>query len=255
MPERRFDPQSLAADTTLAGRTIPSPGRRLAALGLDFLLLLPPTVAAAVLFAALALRWTDPAGYAALKTSVLAMPEDPAARHAVLRDLAPLLARVDADGLPAAVRADVEAGELDRAAERLSGLELLIALDLGDGEAAPVKPDTVRLRVERLIPGALRSAALFLVPAIYFAVATCRWGATAGKRLLGLRVVRLDGRRLSLFAAIERFGAYFGIAGTLGLGLLDLWRDPNRRLGHDRAADTLVIRDGRRKGKRSAGAT
>ncbi|MEO8198248.1 MAG: hypothetical protein ABI689_16135 [Thermoanaerobaculia bacterium] len=50
------------------------------------------------------------------------------------------------------------------------------------------------------------------------------------------------GGRLSSFNAIERFGAYFGILGTLGLGILDLWRDPNRRLGHDRAVDTVVVR-------------
>ncbi len=205
------------------------------AFGLDVLLLVVPTVAAATLSAALALRLSDPPGYAALETAVLAMPAEPAARKAVMRDLAPLLARIDADGLPAAAKADVEAGELDRAADRLAGMELLVALDLGDGKPAALQANTVRLRVERLIPDLLRSAALFFVPAIYFAVATARWGTTAGKRFLGLRVVRLDGRALSLFEGIERFGAYFGLFGTMGLGLFELWRDPNRRLGHDRA--------------------
>ena len=102
--------------------------------------------------------------------------------------------------------------------------------------------DTVRLALERLIPDAIRTAALFFVPAIYFAIATARWGTTVGKRLLGLSVVRLDGRPLTLFEGIERFGAYFGLLGTLGLGLFDLWRAPNRRLGHDRAVDTVVVR-------------
>ena len=253
MSERLFDPGIVRRRAQLAGRTLPSPWRRWIAFGLDFVLLIVPTVGAAALSAALALRLADPTAYAALKTAVLAMPEEPAARKAVMRDLAPLLARIDADGLPAAVKADVEAGELDRAADRLAQWELLVALDLGGGKPAALRANTVRLPVERLIPDVLRSAALFFVPAIYFAVATSRWGATAGKRLLGLRVVRLDGRALSLFEGIERFGAYFGIFGTLGLGLFELWRDPNRRLGHDRAAETVVIRDSRRRRLRAGG--
>ena len=120
MSERLFDPESFAVAPQLAGRTLPSPGRRWIAFGLDFVLLIVPTLGAAALSAALALRLADPTAYAALKTAVLAMPEEPAARKAVMRDLAPLLARIDADGLPAAVKADVEAGELDRAADRLA---------------------------------------------------------------------------------------------------------------------------------------
>jgi uncharacterized RDD family membrane protein YckC len=251
MSERLFDPESFAVAQELVGRKLPSPWRRLLAFALDFLLLILPTLGTAALCAALALRLSDPTGYRALKVAVLAMPEEPAARKAVMRDLAPLLARIDADGLPAAVKAYVEAGELDRAADRLAAMELLVALDLGDGNAVPIRANTVRLRVERLIPDVLRSAAVFFVPAIYFAVATARWGATVGKRLLGLRVARLDGRALSLFDSIERFGAYFGLFGTLGLGLFELWRDPNRRLGHDRAADTVVIRDARRGGRQA----
>jgi uncharacterized RDD family membrane protein YckC len=103
-------------------------------------------------------------------------------------------------------------------------------------------PGTIRLPIERLIPVGLRNAALFLVPALYFAIATSRWGPTIGKRLFGLEVVRLDGRPLSLLQGLERFGSYFAVLGTLGLGLLDLWRNPNRRLAHDLAAETVVVR-------------
>ena len=242
MTARLFDSQSLALDPTLGGQALPSPRRRLAAFAIDYALLLLPTLATALLFAGLALRWSDPAGYSAVRAAVFAMPQEPAAQHAVLRDLARVLAHIDAEGLSAAVKADVEAGDLDRAADRLADAELLIALDLGGGEPAHLASNTARLGVERLIPAGIRTAALFFVPAIYFAVATSRWGTTLGKRLLGLRVLRLDGRPLTLFEGIERFGAYFGILGTLGLGLFDLWRDPNRRLGHDRAVDTVVIR-------------
>jgi len=248
MSDRLFDPRSFAVDPALVGQPLASPGRRVAAFAVDYALLLLPTVAAAVFFAGLALRLKDPAGYAAVKTAVFAMPTEPAAQHALMRDLAPLLVRIDADGLPAAVKAAVEAGDLDGAADRLAQKELLIALDVGGGQATRVSPKSVRLALERLIPDAVRTAALFFVPAIYFAVATARRGTTFGKRLLGLRVVRLDGKPISLFDGVERFGAYFGILGTLGLGLFDLWRDPNRRLGHDRAVDTVVIHVGGRPG-------
>ncbi len=43
----------------------------------------------------------------------------------------------------------------------------------------------------------------------------------------------------------ERFGGYFASFGTFGLGLLDLWREPNRRLTHDRVSNTIVVRRGR----------
>lgn len=241
MPDRLFDSHAFTVDPTLRGQALPSPRRRAFAFALDYLLLLLPTAMAAILITALALRTTDAAGYSALKTAIFAMPKDPAAQHALLRDLAPVLARIEAEGLPAAARAAIEAGDLDGAAELLAESELLIALDVGGGEPRSLRPNTVRLDLERLIPSAIRTAALFLVPAIYFAVATSRFGTTVGKRLLGLHVVRLDGRPLTLFEGIERFGAYFGILGTLGLGLFDLWRDPNRRLGHDRAVDTVVL--------------
>ena len=240
--ERVFDPETLAIAASLAGRTLPSPRRRLAAFAVDYGLLLVPTVAAALFFSGLALRVTDPAGFRAVRQAAFGLPEEPAAQRALMRDLTPVLARFDADGLPAAVKADVEAGDVDRAADRLTSAKILIALDLGGGAPTALPPETIRLPIERLIPVGLRNAALFLVPALYFAIATSRWGTTIGKRLFGLEVVRLDGRPLSLLQGLERFGSYFAVLGTLGLGLLDLWRNPNRRLAHDLAAETVVVR-------------
>ncbi|MEO7975449.1 MAG: hypothetical protein ABIU84_17855 [Thermoanaerobaculia bacterium] len=38
----------------------------------------------------------------------------------------------------------------------------------------------------------------------------------------------------------------FAVAlGNPGPGLCDLWKDPNRRVGHDRAVDTVVARSAR----------
>ena len=240
-PERCFDSESLAITPALSGRRLPSPRRRMAAFAVDASLLLVPTFAAALLFSTVALRVVDPVGYHALRQAMFDMPSAPAEQHAMMRGLAPVLVRAQADGLPAAVAADVEAGDLDRAADRLKDANLLVSLTL-TGASSQVAPNTIRLELERLVPEVFRSAAMFLVPAIYFAVTTSLWRKTIGKWVLGLEVVRIDGRRLSLVQGFERFGSYFAILGTLGIGILELWRDPNRRLAHDLAAGTVVVR-------------
>ena len=45
-----------------------------------------------------------------------------------------------------------------------------------------------------------------------------------------------------LFESFERAAAYLEIPATLGLCLISLWRDPNRRLPHDRVVHTAVLR-------------
>ncbi|WP_412067176.1 RDD family protein [Rubrivirga sp. IMCC43871] len=77
----------------------------------------------------------------------------------------------------------------------------------------------------------------------YFTLTLAFWnGYTPGKRLLGVRVVRLDGRRVSLWAAFERFGGYIAglVTGLLGFAQV-LW-DPNRQGVQDKIAGTAVVR-------------
>ncbi len=80
MSERIFDPQAHIVDPALAGRSLPSPRRRVLAFAIDYVLLLLPTAAAALLFAGLALRLSDPAGFAAVWAAASGMPREPAAR-------------------------------------------------------------------------------------------------------------------------------------------------------------------------------
>ena len=63
-----------------------------------------------------------------------------------------------------------------------------------------------------------------------------------GKWITKIQVVRLDGHHLTWLESFERFVAYLHIPATLFIGLVDLWHDPNRRMGHDRAAHTAVLR-------------
>ncbi|MEN8144522.1 MAG: RDD family protein [Gemmatimonadota bacterium] len=72
-------------------------------------------------------------------------------------------------------------------------------------------------------------------------------GQTPGKRLLGIRVLRLDGKPISWWISFERFGGYAAglLTGLLGFAQI-LW-DRNRQGVHDKLAETVVVRVGGRR--------
>jgi len=79
---------------------------------------------------------------------------------------------------------------------------------------------------------------------LYFTFFLGWWkGRTPGKRLLGIRVVRLDGQPLGYWASFERYGGYAAslFTGLEGFGRL-IW-DPNRQALEDKLAGTVVVRD------------
>ncbi|WP_211242960.1 RDD family protein [Sinimarinibacterium sp. CAU 1509] len=79
--------------------------------------------------------------------------------------------------------------------------------------------------------------------AVYFTLVTVYWrGQTLGKRWMGIRVVVLNGRPISIAAAFERYGGYAAGLATGLLGFLQVFWDPNRQAIHDRIAFTAVIR-------------
>jgi len=79
---------------------------------------------------------------------------------------------------------------------------------------------------------------------LYFTFFTAFWrGRTPGKRLLGLRVVRLDGGSLSYWASFERFGGYAASLFTGMEGFLRILWDRNRQGLQDKLAETVVIRE------------
>ena len=79
--------------------------------------------------------------------------------------------------------------------------------------------------------------------ALYFSALPTYWqGATIGKRLLGIYVVRLDGRTPSLWENFGRYGGYgAGLATGFG-GFLQVYWDPNRQAIQDKISETLVLR-------------
>ncbi|MDT8340111.1 MAG: RDD family protein [Longimicrobiales bacterium] len=77
---------------------------------------------------------------------------------------------------------------------------------------------------------------------LYFtAVVTLSNGYTPGKRALGIRVVRLDGEPFTWWTAFERAGGYAAGFATGLLGFAQVFWDPNRQCVHDRIVGTAVV--------------
>lgn len=82
---------------------------------------------------------------------------------------------------------------------------------------------------------------------IYFTVVmTLTNGYTVGKRIFGVRVVRLDGEPLTWWASFERAGGYVAGIATGLLGFAQVFWDPNRQCVHDKIGRTVVVIAGAR---------
>ncbi|HET7322034.1 MAG TPA: RDD family protein [Longimicrobiaceae bacterium] len=68
-------------------------------------------------------------------------------------------------------------------------------------------------------------------------------GRTPGKRLFGIRIIRLNGKPIGWWGAFERFGGYAAGFATGLLGFFQIFWDRNRQGIHDKIAETAVIRD------------
>ncbi len=242
MSLRTLSLQPLRVAPDLVGVPIASPARRALAFAVDYILLLIPSVAVAVGVAYVSLRAAEPVALDGLMRLVRRGSASTEDSHRALRDTVALLARHHAEGLPAAAVAAVEVGDLDRAAALTEGYDFVFSLAIGEFGEPELPPRTVRVQIGEFVPKGLRALAIYGVLAIYFTLLTSFGGRTLGKRLLGIRVASLDGHRLSISESLERFVGYLHIPGTLGVSLLYLWHDPNRRLPHDRVANTVVLR-------------
>lgn len=124
---------------------------------------------------------------------------------------------------------------LDRAEERADDLE-------DENEALQARVEAPSLW--RLIRSTANDFGLRIGwVGVYFTLFLTWWdGQTPGKRLLGMRVVRLDGSPLTLWLSFERFGGYAAGIATGLLGFAQVFWDPNRQAIQDRIAHTVVIR-------------
>ncbi len=146
------------------------------------------------------------------------------------------------DSLHATVRDLVAGAELHRRAQAITTLETRLGR---------LKKENERLTEEVEHPSFLRSlkalAADFGLSlgwfGLYFTLVPAWWdGYTPGKRLFRIRVYRLDGRPMTLWAAFERFGGYAAGLATGLLGFAQVFWDPNRQGIHDKISGTVVVR-------------
>ena len=87
----------------------------------------------------------------------------------------------------------------------------------------------------------LISPILFLVVLIYFVFFWTLVGYTPGKALLGLQIVRQDGRPLSVGRSIVRFLGYWVSAIPLFLGFIWVLFDRQHEGWHDKISKTHVV--------------
>lgn len=79
---------------------------------------------------------------------------------------------------------------------------------------------------------------------LYFTAFMALWrGQTPGKKLAGVRVVRLNGQPMTLWTSFERFGGYAAGLVTGLLGFVQVFWDRNRQMIHDKIVETVVVRD------------
>jgi hypothetical protein len=167
-------------------------------------------------------------------------------------------AAVEADSLALAYAAALQAGDAARAAElrrplgeapeaeRLARqrdrIERLVARNAR--LARQLEEERARGLVRTLLRAADEIGIGFGWAGLYFTVFVSFWGGrTPGKRLMGIRIVRLDGKPIGLWAAFNRFGGYAASIFTGLLGFLEMLWDPNRQALHDRIASTVVVRE------------
>jgi uncharacterized RDD family membrane protein YckC len=87
----------------------------------------------------------------------------------------------------------------------------------------------------------LISPMLFLIVLVYFVFFWTLVGYTPGKALLGLRIVRQDGRPIGVGRAIFRYLGYWISAIPLFLGFIWILFDRQHEGWHDKLANTHVI--------------
>lgn len=96
---------------------------------------------------------------------------------------------------------------------------------------------------QTLLGVVLEISSLLLLSQLYFTFFYSFGGATIGKALLGLRVVRRDGRPLRAPQAALRSLAYSVSTFLLYMGFLYVLIDDRRRGFHDILSGTVVVQD------------
>jgi uncharacterized RDD family membrane protein YckC len=102
-------------------------------------------------------------------------------------------------------------------------------------------PASTVIAVLQLIIIAVTGLAVLLFIPAYFILCWVLVGATPGKYILGLKVIRTGGQRISVARGIIRLVGYWISALPLFLGYLWILLGARRQGWHDKLADTIVV--------------
>lgn len=123
-------------------------------------------------------------------------------------------------------------------------LAIISVTALGAGVAAQlvqvVLPKWIWLAAA--IPAVI-TVVIAILPLAYFLITVALTGQTVGKYLMGLHVVRMDGRRPGFARALARAIAYVISLVPLFAGFFWVLIDQDRRGWHDHLAGTRVVFD------------
>ncbi len=148
--------------------------------------------------------------------------------------------------LPYEIRAAIEARDDSALAARVSSYEINVVMEL-DARESTFDGETGMLRLGSDVMtgfGGFATGVPFFIA--YFTILTWAMrGRTPGKAFAGIRVTRLDGRRLTLWDSFGRSGGYAASAATGFIGFLEVFWHPNRQAIHDRIVGTVVAREKR----------
>lgn len=152
MSPRTFTDKPLHVTAELPGALLASPLRRAIAFGVDLAILIIPSLAVAVTAALLSLSVSDPQALAGMRALLHQASLDESARDQAFEKVLPLLARIEAPGLPPAARTDIEEGKISEAVDLLRNYDFEFLMNFDEFEKPPLKPSTIRIDVGELIP-------------------------------------------------------------------------------------------------------
>lgn len=104
-----------------------------------------------------------------------------------------------------------------------------------------ISPDNLIIR-DLIFTYSIKDIILYVLSAAYFIVLTYKSGATIGKKLLHLKVISAEDRKMTLFEVIYRETIGRFLAGLLlNIGYLMVATHEQKRGWHDLISDTQVV--------------
>lgn len=84
----------------------------------------------------------------------------------------------------------------------------------------------------------------FIIGLLYYTILqSSKWQATVGKKIVGIKVVTLEGERISYFTALVRHLVMFFLSSLFYIGFIMALFTKKKQALHDKLAKTLVVKE------------